>query len=310
MLSRIEVSLDCLQDVSGQVPIEKMYALWEMAIRLTGDRLFAVRVAEQVPFGTYRLLDYALAASATPREALLRSTRLFGVMNNSLDLSFGLRRDAAFLELNSLSGAGSIPRPYVEYIFAIYLARLRFVTQTEWKPVEVHMANRDSGATREMGDESLLGAPVRFHPTPNRMVLPRACMEMRQPLADPELCESLENCALRQMQKSSHAGHLLLRIQDALIDNLEEGDISLAFLARKLARSRRDLQREMYACGLTFRELLERVRQERAFALLRERDLPIEEIAAKLQFAGASSFDHAFQRWTGESPHQYRKHLQ
>jgi AraC-like DNA-binding protein len=134
-------------------------------------------------------------------------------------------------------------------------------------------------------------------------------MEMQHPLADPELCELLEGHLQHSLQRLSADRHPLAELHDALVHNLETGTMTLSALSRQLARSPRSLQRKIHGNGLTFRSLLDNVRQERALALLADHDLPLIEIAAKLQFSSTSAFCHAFQRWTGQSPHQYRKHL-
>ncbi len=125
LLDAIGVSSRDIQTPSGRIPIEKMYLLWEHAVRRTQDCMLASHTAETVPFGTYRLLDYLLAVSATMGEALLRSSQLFGLMNNTFILSFGRRNDVVYLELSNSSDGRNITHPYVEYIFAIYLGRLR-----------------------------------------------------------------------------------------------------------------------------------------------------------------------------------------
>jgi AraC-like DNA-binding protein len=308
LLDAIGISRDCLRDPSGRVPITKMYALWEHAIQLTHDRMLALHTAEAVPFGTYRLLDYLFAASSTPGNGLWRSSQWFGVMNNSFTLSFSVRGNTAYLELYNAIDPKNIPRPYVEYLFATFLVRLRFITQVDWKPAEIHVTYPNPSADREY--ERLFRAPVRFRQAANRMIVPRNLTEMPQPLADPELCELLEDHARKQMQDPSRGRQRLADIQHALAGNLDSGNISLPFLARKLAKSCRNLQREIQAAGLTFRELLDSVRQKRAIALLQDHEPPFEEVAMKLQFSSASSFCHAFHRWTGQSPREYRGRLQ
>jgi AraC-like DNA-binding protein len=57
---------------------------------------------------------------------------------------------------------------------------------------------------------------------------------------------------------------------------------------------------------MTFRELLDSTRHELALNLLKDQELPIGEIAIKLNFSDSSSFGRAFHRWTGQSPVQYR----
>ncbi|MCC2688577.1 MAG: hypothetical protein K0S21_1380 [Rhizobiaceae bacterium] len=48
-------------------------------------------------------------------------------------------------------------------------------------------------------------------------------------------------------------------------------------------------------------------RRDLAFRYLRERNLPVSQIAWLLGFHGPSAFSHACRRWTGKSPVEYRR---
>lgn len=298
------VSIDSISSPSGQTPLDKMHSLWESAVRLTGDDMFALHAAERVPFGAYRLLDYLLAASSTPRDALMRSSRCFGCMNNTFRLSLGWHRDVAYLELHNPSDPKYMPRSYIEYIFINYLVRLRMVTKAPWKPVEMYVTYGIPKSTAEY--DRTLGARIRFRQAVNRMVFPRSFMEISHPFADPELCELLENHARQKMKDPVFGEDFLACIYRVLAANMKAGDVTLLALSRQLGKSCRSLQREIQSYGLSFREMLDRVRQERAFFLLRN-GLPIHEVAWELRFSDASSFCHAFRRWTGQSPQQFRR---
>lgn len=307
LLLEAGVASSSIPSPSGQIPLEKMHDLWESAIHLTQDDMFALHAAEKVPFGAYRVLDYMLAASSTPRDALTRSTRCFGCMNNTFLLSLGWHRDSAYLELHNPSDPKYMPRSYIEYIFTNYLTRLRLVTKAPWKPVEMHVTYRPPKSMAEY--DRVLGAPVRFGQAVNRMIFSRYWMEINHPFADVELCELLEHHARQKMKEPGFGEDSLAGIHHALADNLRSGDVTLGSLSRRLGKSCRSLQRDIHSHGLSFRELLDRVRQERAFFLLCKKGLSIYEVAWELRFSDASSFCHAFRRWTGKSPEQFREQM-
>ena len=53
--------------------------------------------------------------------------------------------------------------------------------------------------------------------------------------------------------------------------------------------------------------LADEVRKALAIELLTKAGLKLDEIAGRLGYADAGSFIHAFKRWTGESPTQFRR---
>jgi AraC-like DNA-binding protein len=307
LLDRAGITADCLRHPLGRIPVEKMFSLWESALQLTEDPMIGMHCAESVPFGTYGLLDYILAASATPREGLLRSSRAFGLMNNAFLLTLRLRRDVACIELHNPCDPRNLPRPYVEYIFVNYLVRLRNYTRLQWNPIEVHFTCGKPSHSHEY--QRVFRGDVQFHESGNRMVFSKHLMEFHNPFADPELCELLENHAQRRLQGLRYDAPLLASLRLVLNEGLRSGNIDLPFVAKQLAMSPRCVQREILAQGTTFRQVLDDLRREHALRLVEELDLPVGEVASHLHFATTSSFIHAFRRWMGVSPQAYRRRL-
>jgi AraC-like DNA-binding protein len=308
LLNEAGIPHEAIHSPSGQIPFETMCALWKNALRLSEDPMLALHVAEKIPFGAYRLLDYMLAASATPREGLFRNSRSFNIMNNAFVVVFRLHRDLAYLELHSPRNPRHVPRPYIEYILTLYLTRLCFVTQAKCKPLEVHVTYAQPRSVNEY--ERIFGARVRFNQPVNRLVFGGQSMDIPHPLADPELCEVLEHHAQRSLASSNDQKYPLGEIRKALVHNLANAKASLGDLSMELGLSSRSLQRKILENGMTFRRLLDSVRQERAAHLLQNPGLSIKEIASMLNFSDISSFSHAFYRWTGSTPTDYRKTLQ
>ncbi|MFN2165755.1 MAG: helix-turn-helix domain-containing protein, partial [Anaerolineae bacterium] len=58
--------------------------------------------------------------------------------------------------------------------------------------------------------------------------------------------------------------------------------------------------------GTTYRTVLDELRQETALHYLERQDVPTVDVAFLLGFSEQSAFNHAFRRWTGTSPQQYR----
>lgn len=58
---------------------------------------------------------------------------------------------------------------------------------------------------------------------------------------------------------------------------------------------------------MNYSKLVEQVRFQTAVDLLREPDIKLIEIAAELGYTDAANFTHAFKRWTGISPREFRR---
>ena len=84
-------------------------------------------------------------------------------------------------------------------------------------------------------------------------------------------------------------------------------DLALDDIARRVATSRRQLQRAYAEVGeTTFREHVTRVRMQRAGDLLRHGNLTIREVAHRVGYRQPAQFAKAFRRHHGAAPSGFR----
>jgi AraC-like DNA-binding protein len=96
------------------------------------------------------------------------------------------------------------------------------------------------------------------------------------------------------------------KVERILPQLLPHGRANAPEVARELGISSRTLSRKLYDEGLSFAEILDDLRGALAKRYLSERALPVSEIAWLLGYREVSSLTHAFRRWTGETPRQFR----
>jgi AraC family transcriptional regulator, regulatory protein of adaptative response / methylphosphotriester-DNA alkyltransferase methyltransferase len=92
-----------------------------------------------------------------------------------------------------------------------------------------------------------------------------------------------------------------------IVDQEYGSDLSLDEIARRVASSRRQLQRAYAEIGqTTFRDHLTRVRMEKAAELLSGRNLTVREVAHRVGYRQPAQFAKAFRRHLGVAPSGYR----
>jgi AraC family transcriptional regulator, regulatory protein of adaptative response / methylphosphotriester-DNA alkyltransferase methyltransferase len=92
-----------------------------------------------------------------------------------------------------------------------------------------------------------------------------------------------------------------------IVDQEYGSDLSLDEIARRVASSRRQLQRAYAEIGqTTFRDHLTRVRMEKAAELLTGRGLTVREVAHRVGYRQPAQFAKAFRRHLGVAPSDYR----
>ena len=111
------------------------------------------------------------------------------------------------------------------------------------------------------------------------------------------------------IQRPSTIRHRTSLFEDAvlIVEAEYATELSLDDIARRVASSRRQLQRAYAEIGdTTFREHLTGVRMRRAAELLAQRGLTVREVAFRVGYRQPAQFAKAFRRHHGASPSDFR----
>jgi AraC family transcriptional regulator of adaptative response / methylphosphotriester-DNA alkyltransferase methyltransferase len=101
--------------------------------------------------------------------------------------------------------------------------------------------------------------------------------------------------------------HELFVEATSIIEVEYEAKLTLDDVARRVATSRRQLQRAFAEAGETsFRTYLQRIRMNRAADLLRSGDAPVNQVASAVGYRQPAQFAKAFRRHHGTPPSSFR----
>lgn len=126
---------------------------------------------------------------------------------------------------------------------------------------------------------------------------------------DNAMWESFEPALMKRITDQDHTAKASERVHSALLELLPGGRSGIDDVATKLLTSRRTLQRQLLAEGLSFQDVLNRTRRELAEHYLRQDAITPGEVSWLLGFQDGNSFIRAFKGWTGSTPGQYRSNM-
>ena len=99
----------------------------------------------------------------------------------------------------------------------------------------------------------------------------------------------------------------LLEEANDIVEREYASDLSLDDIARRVASSRRQLQRAYHEIGATtFRDHLTAVRMRKAAEMLVTRTVTVREVAHRVGYRQPAQFAKAFRRHHGVAPSAYR----
>ena len=304
LLARAGLSLQDLEDPDARIPASTVLALWNVLRERANDSALQLVAPRSLPFGTYRVIDYLVAASTTVGEGVGRFARFFGIIAEAVTVAIDHDDETHFLTLSMADGR-PVPAVYVDYVFAALVGRIRMRIKPDLHVHRVELRQNEPAGSDVYA--RVFEAPVYFGATADRLCFTNE--EWNAPIesADAALAQLMEDHAriIAQRIPQSFPG-FADDVQKQIVSALAEGG-SAEHVARSMCLSVRTLQRKLESSGTTFREVSESVRGKMAEAYLSDRRVSIAEVAFLLGFSDQSSFNRAFRRWTGETPARWRR---
>lgn len=256
---------------------------------------------------TYGIWGYALLSSQSFRQAAELGLRY-------LDLTFAFNRihleedaEGAHLCLDDRS----LPLAVRDFLVQRDASAMRLIQrELSSTPVPLkRMQLRMSAPAEPAAFIEHFGLLPEFDCAENRISFDRQFLDLPLPRANPQTMGLYERQCQALLAKRQMRGGLAGQLRERLLAT--PGRLAdMEQLADELAISSRTLRRRLNDQGTSFRLLQDEVRQALAEELLATGGLTQEEIAERLGYSEVSNFLHAFKRWKGLTPGQYRKDRQ
>lgn len=149
------------------------------------------------------------------------------------------------------------------------------------------------------------GCPVHFGRTSSRLIFDAQWLDHPLPQANP-LTAALFEERLRAPPQRSASGPYAKRVADYLRAR-SGARPRLPEVAASLRTTPRTVLRRLRAEGTSYRAVARQTQEDLAQHYLDSSRLTLSEIAARLGFADASAFSHAYRTWTGSTPGARRR---
>jgi AraC-like DNA-binding protein len=291
----------------SQAPVAgaSAHALWTFVSRSLEERALPWRVASRMRTADYGPYGFALQASDTSREALLRAARLLPAIATTIEFHLTSTARAARLTVHRRDLASSRgARIGTSFVVGQIARLLDAISDGATTPSSIQLSDATDAELATLGTSLPTAAVTRAATT--SLEFSTASLDRPLPRRDPDLAAYFDE-QLRQSLGPGGAPSLSAAVRRALDEHFALGRVPTEErIAAALAVGPRTLRRRLAAEGTSLRALLDEVRRDRAILELTRGDLSLVELAASLGFSDQSAFSRAFTRWTGLSPRAYR----
>lgn len=293
-----------LDDPRAEVTVAQELAVIDNLVReLPGVPALGFETGLRFHMSVYGTFAFAMCSCATLRDVLLLGERYSALTFTLLDKRFEIAGDELVLVFDDRHIRPESRRYVIERDFAALfnIYRELFATPLPGLRSEVNFPRPDYAERyREISD-------VEFRFDAPRIV--SACsltvLDLPLPQANPHalrFCEAeLDELLQRKQARAGVAG----QVRQILLRQLRNAP-DMDSVASELHMTARTLRRQLDAEGVSFRGLVEEVRQTMAEELLSTAQLGVKEVADRLGYFEIASFITAFKRWKGVPPGEWR----
>lgn len=306
-----DFDIGILNNGEARVSSKTFESMWMRIAALSKDPCsglnFGHQMAKHYPSGS--ILFTMMMNCDTIKKALIAFVRYHKIMADMIQPRFQKKE-----EVISLSWEIAIPGVHThshlsEALLCTYYSIFNFLSQGELTLVKVcftHPGPDDPVILNEY--QSVFNAPVLFGADKNELIIGTESLDIKIDLANQELYKVLERHADQIMDTIPKEKKWSNKVLVFIRDKINKGDIpDIKSVSRKLAVSKRSLQEKLRIEKTGFRNLLETVRKQMAVDYLAKPDARICEAAFMLGYSDQSAFNHAFKRWTGQTPKAYAR---
>ena len=305
ILSKVGLTPEEARDPASRMEAQTQIKLLELAAEEVHDEWLGFHLARSFDLREIGLVYYVMASSGNLADALRNAERYSKINNEGVRLRFSMQEGSAVIALDYVNVDRHIDRQQVEFWLVTLLRICRHVTNGRLSPLRLKTRHFRNGVSAEF--RAFFGVDIEFGANADEIWFPRPVALLSVVGRDERLNELLRRYAEEALaRKPRERVTVRTKTEDVLSKLLPHGRASASEVARNLAMSSRTLSRKLGEEGTSFAEVLDQLRAALAKRYLHDETLPISEIAWLLGYREVSSLTHAFQRWTGMTPRQFR----
>lgn len=297
-------------DADGRVPVDLFLTVWDLAVDRSGDENFGLRFGKDLAenYLSGNILINIMANCPTVEKAMRVFCRYHVLMEDAVLPHLHMRGDNASLCWETVLPGMPIPRHHAEALLCACRLIFSSISEGQCHPTEIRFGHARPPDTSLHRD--IFNVPLVFEKNHNALVYDRRSLDRPIHFASRDLFETLEAFAEEKLASAIKPASWSDNVRNTVKKRLLSGErADIKTIAASMALSPRNLQNKLKMEETSFTLILDQIRKDAALRHLKRADASICDAAFLSGFSEQSAFNHAFKRWTGMTPGEYRKKM-
>ena len=272
-------------------------ALWARAMRAVRDPAFPLQVAA-TPVESLSLVGLLVMTCATIEEALTQGMRFERLWMSDGRWEILSRSPQEVIlgwsaPLGSARGLGE--RACAEAALASMVWGMRALSGRQVIPLRATLAHPAPSPLH--AHLEFFGPSLSFQAPADTLAVPAQVLTWPLLHSNPAVARYLQGQCDALMARLDDPRDVAARLRRVILNQVSDGQLTRASVARHLGMSERTLLRRLQEQGTTFRQVLDDARCAIAHGLLAQGHWTVAQVAGMTGFASPSAFHRAYRRW-------------
>lgn len=296
-LRRAQLPVDLCSRKDASLSSREYFRLWKAMEDLGGGSALVMRILDKMSVEAFDPAIFAALCSPNLEVAARRISELKPLIG-PIRLDVETTADTLTLKIDFLDRETTVPGSLIAIELGFFVQLARIATRTR---VVARSVTTPDDLPHLDGYTDFLGVTPRRG---NGISISFSMTDARRPFvtANDAMWEVFKPELRRRLVHLSSEASMAERVRAALLESIPSGQSSADDVARRLAVSKRTLQRRLEEENASFKAILSDVREQLARHYVSNSHLPYGQISFLLGYRDPNSFFRAFNAWTGMTP--------
>lgn len=307
LLRRAGLTRTMAENPEQMLPARSVIRLLEESAEAASCPTFGLHMAERRELADLGMVSLLIAHQPTLGDALSVLAEYRNRINSNLALRVEKFGDMALLR-EAFSLDPPMPSRQVDDLATAVLDRIcRSVVGSGWQPISVSFRYETPAPADRAVYQRLFSCPVEFNSEFDGILVKSSDLARANPRSEPAL--ALHARRLVEAMVDPGERSMVEEVEEAILMLMPAGRASISAVADSLGFNVRTLQRRLTEEGVTFGDMLDRIRVRevnRHFAHGRQR---LTDVAHQLGYASLGAFSRWYSQKFNETPSQGRRRM-
>lgn len=302
LLQDANIPLELMASDKARVSIEQFAALWVVLADHLDDEFFAMD-SHGMRRGSFKFLSRALLQCSTLKDAIKQMLQFFNLVMDDLQSQLFIQENYAYIVIYDQKETKTA-FCYATYIMLIHSLMCWLTGQR----IVLHQIQLKCATPNEIRDYQVrFSEQMSFNASDNAVQFDATALNIviKQDLKS--WSQFIQDTPHNLLTRFKNPNALSSQIRKLLSQSSPADWLELHALAQHLHMSEATIQRRLKSEGMSYQQLKNDIRRDRAIELLTQTQQTLQEISDVLSFHDASAFHRAFKNWTGVNPGAYRQ---